>query len=103
MSQEKRLRTKKELQQLFTNLKRRGITDEMMSILIDVLWRDKPTIRTSGFYWPGAPDMSMTWDNTSRTLTVQPYTENTGEAALNAHFRFYSWAGISAPLLNDTI
>jgi hypothetical protein len=93
MTQEKRLRTKNELKQLFTNLKRRGITDEMMSILVDVLWRDKPTMRTSGFYWPGAPDISMIWDNATRTLTVQPYTEDTGSGASNPHFRFYSWAG----------
>jgi hypothetical protein len=92
MTQEKRLRTKNELKRLFTNLKRRGITDEMIAILIDVLWRDKPTMRTSGFYWPGAPDMSMTWDNADRTLTVQPYTENAGSAASNPHYRFYSWA-----------
>jgi len=35
-----RLRTKSELKRLFTNLRRKLITDNMMSILIDVLWRD---------------------------------------------------------------
>jgi hypothetical protein len=36
-----RLRTKSELKRLFTNLRRKLITDNMMSILIDVLWRDR--------------------------------------------------------------
>lgn len=36
-----RIRSKSELKRLFTNLRRKVITDNMMSILIDVLWRSR--------------------------------------------------------------
>lgn len=38
---DERQRTKSELKRLFSNLSRKLITDNMMSILIDVLWRDR--------------------------------------------------------------
>jgi hypothetical protein len=38
---DERQRTKSELKRLFSNLRRKMISDNMMSILIDVLWRDR--------------------------------------------------------------
>ena len=94
---EKRLHTKAELKKLFTNLNRKGITDDMITILVDVLWRSKPNLRTSGFYWPGAPDMLMEWDNSTRTLTLSPRPPDDPEAEgadeYEPYFGFYSWAG----------
>ncbi|WP_297095616.1 hypothetical protein [uncultured Draconibacterium sp.] len=67
-----RLRTKQELKRLFRNLKRKGITDDMMNILIDTLWRDRVVNRTSGFYFPGGEDCHILFENSSRTFTIQP-------------------------------
>lgn len=96
MPSDRRLHTKDELKQLFFNLKRKGITDEMITILVNVLWREKPSLRTSGFYWPGAPDLTMSWENSTRTLTLTPTVPDPAEegaADYDPHFRFYSWAG----------
>jgi len=97
MPEEKRLRTKSELKKLFTNLQRKGITDDMIAILIDVLWRGKYYLRTSGFYWAGAPDMLMEWDNAIRTLTLTPREPDDPEADgaedYHPHYKFFSWGG----------
>jgi len=93
---ENRNRTKAELKRLYTNLKRKGITDDMAAILIELCYNEKPNLRTSGFYWPGAPDMIMTWSDATRTLTLTPREPDTGTEEAdeyNPHFRFYSWAG----------
>ena len=98
---DKRLRTKAELKRLFTNLKRKGITDDMMSILIDVLWREKPIMRSSGFFWPLAPDATIDWDTSTRTFTISPFeTGGSGSGELtNPRFRFFSWS--SGPIFHQ--
>jgi hypothetical protein len=68
-----RIRTKKELKKLFTNLKRKGISDDMMSTAIDALWRNKVTTRSSGFYWAGGVDSVITFTNLTRTFSISPY------------------------------
>ncbi len=95
---EKPLHTKKELKRLFIDLKNKGITDEMMGILIDVLWRDKTSSRSAGFFWPGGPDLSLNWDDVTRTLTLTPAPALDPESAYVPHFRFFSF--ISKPVLH---
>jgi len=97
-----RLRTKRELKALFTNLKAKGITDEMAAILIDLCYNQPVTMRTSGFYWAGNPDAIMQWDDPSRTLTLTPRPadpELEGSENYIPHFRIYSWA--KKPVLHD--
>ena len=88
---EKHLPTKKELKRLFANLKKKGITDDMAGLLIEVLWRDKINSRASGFFWPGGPDLSMSWDNTTRTFTLTPTPAIDPESEYVPHFRFFSY------------
>jgi hypothetical protein len=68
-----RLRTKSELKRLFTNLKGKPITEEMMGILVDVLWRDKTNIRTSGFEFPKNFDSVISVLASTRTFTIAPF------------------------------
>ncbi len=91
-----RSRSKSELKLFFTNLKRRGITDDMMAILIEMLWRDKYTMRSSGFYIAGGPDAQIAWDDVSRTFTIEPtipdgYVPGEGTDWI-PRFSFYAWA-----------
>ncbi len=95
---DKTLHTKKELKRLFMNLKDKGITDEMMGILIEVLWRDKTSSRTSGFFWPGGPDVILEWDDITRTVTLIPRPSVNPDSDYDPHFRFFSW--ISKPVLH---
>ncbi len=93
---DKRPRTERELKKLFSNLKRKGITDDMAHILIELCYNRQVIMRTSGFYWPGAPDLEMTWDDELRTLTLTPREAAVGGTDAEdyiPHFRFYSWAG----------
>ncbi len=97
----KRPRTERELKKLFTNLKRKGITDDMAHILIELCYNGKQVMRTSGFYWPGGPDVLLNWNDATRILSLTPREPNqagTGADEYNPHFRFYSWAG--EPILN---
>ncbi len=95
---EKPLHTKKELKRLFMDLKNKGITDEMMGILIEVLWRDNTSSRSAGFFWPGGPDLSLNWDDVSRTLTLTPAPALDPESEYVPHFRFFSF--VSKPVLH---
>ena len=70
---DQRLRTKRELKSLFTNLRRKGITDDMISILIDTLWRDRSNLRTSGFRIAGGIDSVISLDPVSRIFTISPF------------------------------
>ena len=70
---DQRLRTKRELKSLFTNLRRKGITDDMISILIDTLWRDRANLRTSGFRIAGGIDSVISFDPVSRIFTISPF------------------------------
>lgn len=72
MSNEK-IRTKQELKNLFTNLRRKSITDDMISILIDALWRDKQLQRTAGFYSAGGWDAEIAFDANSRIFSIKPF------------------------------
>lgn len=68
------LRTKRQLKNyIATNIRRKGWTDDMISTLIDVLWRDKFTMRTSGFVFAGGADAVIAWDDSTRTFTISPY------------------------------
>ncbi len=70
---DERLRTKRELKRLFTNLGRKGITDDMISILIDALWRDPTNQRTSGFYHAGGFDTTFTFNIATRIFSIIPF------------------------------
>ena len=92
-----KLPTQKELIKLFSNLAEKRITDDMYAILIKTLWRDKVSTRQAGFYWPGAFDCVMTWEDAGRTLTLTPRpAENPdpeAEEEYVPHYRFFSFAG----------
>ena len=70
---DQRLRNKRELKHLFTNLRRKGITDEMISILIDTLWRDRANNRTSGFRIRGGTDAVISINPITRIFTIAPF------------------------------
>jgi len=72
------------------NIRLKGWTDDMVSILIDKLWRDKITFRTSGFEVPGGSDAVMSFDTVTREFTIYPY--NPQVIGFSARFGFYSWS-----------
>ena len=85
-----RLRTKLELKKFVaTNIKRKGITDDMLSILIDVLWRDRYTLRTSGFFEPGGTDAIINFDVPTRTFSIEPFDPQVADFI--PRFGFFSW------------
>lgn len=70
---DERSRTKSELKHLFTNLSKKSITEDMISILIDVLWRDKVTQRTSGFEFAGGQFSEISFAAATRIFTIKPF------------------------------
>lgn len=70
---DERLRNKSELKRLFTNLRGKNITEEMMSIAIDSLWRDKLVQRTSGFEFPGHFDSEISFNTNTRIFSIKPW------------------------------
>lgn len=64
--------SKKELKHLFRNLKQSELTEAMMWRLIDVLWRDKYTMRTSGFVHAGSPDSIIDFNPATRIFSITP-------------------------------
>ena len=90
---DQRLRTKRELKRLFTNLPRKGITDDMISILIDTLWRDRPNLRTSGFYHAGAYDAQFNFDIATRIFTIFPFDPLV--EGFEPRYSIFSWANQS--------
>lgn len=70
---ERRLRSKGELKKLHTNLDRKGITDGMSAINVDVLWRDKVVFRTAGFYFPGGNDSVIAFNNATHEFSITPF------------------------------
>jgi hypothetical protein len=87
---DKRLRTKSEVKRFFTNLKGKKITDDMISILIDVLWRNRSNMRTSGFRISGGLDSVISFDIPSRTFSIAPF--DPVEPTYSPRFTFYSWS-----------
>lgn len=86
-----RLRTKSELKRFVaSNVKRKGWTDDMVSILIDVLWRDPFTMRTAGFYYPGGTDAIIDFDNATRTFSILPVDPLVQDFI--PRYGFYSWS-----------
>jgi hypothetical protein len=88
--------TKTELKKLFTNLKDKGITDNMADELIEHCYNNKSNLRTSGFFYPGGIDAVMSWNETNRTLTLSPFVPDPLHYDANGdiyvpHFRFFSW------------
>jgi hypothetical protein len=88
---DERLRSKSELKRFVSsNLKRKGWTDDMVAILIDVLWRDKFTMRTSGFYYPGGTDAIMAFNNATRIFSILPMDPLVADFI--PRYGFYSWS-----------
>jgi hypothetical protein len=81
--------SKKELKALFTHLGRKGITEDMMERLIETLWRNKYTMRTSGFANPGGPDAVISFDNVSRKFSITPLDPEVETYV--PRFAFYTW------------
>ena len=85
-----RLRSKSELKKFVaTNLKRKGLTDDMVSILIDVLWRDDFTMRNNGFYTPGATETTISFESATRTFSILPTDPLVPDFI--PRYGFYSW------------
>jgi hypothetical protein len=92
---DERLRTKRELKRLFTNLKRKGITDDMMSIAIDTLWRDRVNQRSSGFFHAGGFDAEFSFDINTRIFLIKPFdplVEN-----FEPRYSVFSWSNEAVP------
>jgi len=88
--------TEAELKKIFTNLKRKGFTDVMANMLISHTYNRPVNTRTSGFYYPGNPDATLVWSNTTRTVSLTPV--DPGEPVYDPkgnlyvpNFRFYVW------------
>ena len=81
--------SKKELKALFTHLERKGITDDMMERLIETLWRNKYTMRTSGFANTGGPDAVIAFDNATRIFSITPLDPEVETYV--PRFAFYTW------------
>jgi uncharacterized protein (TIGR02145 family) len=86
-----RPRTKSELKKLYTNLRSKGITDDMMSDLIEACYNENPNSRTSGFETPGGTDAVMSFDPALHIFTIAPFDpviEN-----WQPRYGIYTWAG----------
>jgi hypothetical protein len=70
---DERSRTKSEIKYLFTGLKNKEITDDMMSILIDFLYRDPVNQRSSGFEFACNYDSEISFDTGTRIFTIKPF------------------------------
>jgi len=70
---DERSRTRTEVKRLFTGLKQKGITDEMMSILIDFLYRDPVNFRNSGFEFAGSYDSQISFDVNNLLFSIKPF------------------------------
>jgi hypothetical protein len=87
---DERLRTKRELKNLFTNLKRKGISDDMISILIEALWRDKANQRSAGFYHAGGWDTEISFDVSTRIFSIIPF--NPLVENFEPRYSVFSWS-----------
>lgn len=87
---DERVRTKRELKHLFTNLKRKGISDDMISILIDSLWRDRSNQRSSGFYHAGGWDTETAFDVNTRIFSIKPF--NPLVENFEPRYTVFSWS-----------
>ncbi|MCA1759930.1 MAG: hypothetical protein LC658_09190, partial [Bacteroidales bacterium] len=90
---DERLRTKRELKHLFTGLRRKGITDEMISILIDTLWRDRSNSRTSGFRISGGNDSVISFDPVTRIFTIKPFDPE--DEKYDPRYGIFVWSNIA--------
>ena len=90
---DERLRTKRELKRLFTNLKRKGISDDMISILIDTLWRDRANLRTSGFFHAGAYDAQFEFNVETRKFTIIPFDPLV--EGFEPRYSIFSWSNLA--------
>lgn len=63
---------KMELRRRLRDVVRKGWTDTWIADLIDSLWRDEWTSRTSGFELAGGGDSVIAFDDASRTFTIAP-------------------------------
>ena len=90
---DERLRTKRELKRLFTNLKRKGISDDMISILIDTLWRDRANLRTSGFFHAGAYDAQFSFNVVTRKFTIIPFDPLVED--FEPRYSIFSWSNLA--------
>lgn len=87
---DERTRTRKELKQLFTGLKNKPITDELMSIAIDSLWRDKINQRTGGFFHAGSFDSVISFDAGTGIFSIKPFDPLVADYI--PRFLFHSWS-----------
>lgn len=87
---DERVRTKSELKRLFTNLKRKGISDDMISILIDSLWRDRANQRSSGFYHAGGYDAEFSFDINTRIFSIKPFDPQVEN--FEPRYSVFSWS-----------
>lgn len=62
--------SKKELKHIFRNPVE--VTEAMYWKMIDTLWRDKYTMRTSGFVHAGSPDSVIAFDAVTRIFSITP-------------------------------
>lgn len=70
---EERDRSKKELKKLVAyDYERKGISEKTLRIMIDRLWPNNFSTRTSGFAIAGSPDAEILWDDATRTFTIVP-------------------------------
>ncbi len=90
---DERLRTKRELKRLFTNLKRKGISDDMISILIDTLWRDRANLRTSGFFHAGGFDAQFSFNIQTRIFSIVPFDPLV--EGFEPRYSIFSWSNLA--------
>lgn len=87
-----RHRSKKELKQFVAeNLRRKGLTDGMMSAIIDRCYNEPYNMRTSGFEVAGGTDAIITFSNATRIFSITPFDPS--YEGYDPRFTFYAWSG----------
>lgn len=88
---DKRDRTKQELKKLVAyDFERKGLTEKTLRIMIDRLWPNNFSTRTSGFGIAGSPDAEISWNDATRTFTIAPIDPEV--AGYTPNFAIYAFS-----------
>jgi hypothetical protein len=89
-------------------IRKGGWSDRQIRVMVESLWRDPFSMRTSGFDLPGGTDAEIFWNDLTRTFTIQPvnffeqetpgvkFAFYTFTTSLNLHKR-YTYESIQIP------
>lgn len=70
-------------------IRKGGWSDRQIKVMVESLWRDPFSSRTSGFDLPGGTDAEISFDDLTRTFTIQPANFDDPETP-GIKFAFYT-------------